>query len=270
MPLESFRPGTEELGGESQSIVFTDGASRGNPGPGGWGVIVVSKLQLIPRLQRTSQSSSVIELGGREESTTNNRMELKAAIEALERLKDSGGKIKVFSDSHYLVNGASRWLSRWRRNDWRGAARKEIKNRDLWERLSGLIAERDIEWHYISGHVGSAGNERADEIATAFARGSTFTLYSGPFGGYPLKKILDVSLERQREETLQRGQMLRGGRAYSYVSLVDGRIERHSSWRECETRVKGKAGAKYRKALSKEHEQEIINEWQMGDYKISL
>jgi ribonuclease HI len=132
-------------------VIYADGACRGNPGPGGWGVVLdyngVSK-----------------ELYGGEAQTTNNRMELTAAIRALEVLT-RGCKILMHTDSQYVMKGITEWLPEWKRRGWRTAARKPVKNEDLWRRLDAATARHDIEWCWVKGHSGDPGNERADELA---------------------------------------------------------------------------------------------------------
>jgi len=130
---------------------FTDGACRGNPGPGGWGVVLKAGGQ-------------VKELSGGEPATTNNRMELKAAIEALAALKKPC-RVALYTDSVYVRSGITEWLPRWRARGWRTADKKPVKNQDLWEVLSALAANHKVSWHWIKGHSGHPENERADELA---------------------------------------------------------------------------------------------------------
>ena len=131
--------------------VFTDGACRGNPGPGGWGVIM--------RYEGREK-----ELHGGELETTNNRMELTAAIEALKALNKSS-RVDVYTDSVYVRDGITKWLARWQVRGWRTAAKKPVKNQDLWMELADLADRHDVSWHWVKGHAGHPGNERADELA---------------------------------------------------------------------------------------------------------
>ena len=130
---------------------FTDGACRGNPGPGGWGVVLRA-------------GTRVRELSGGEPMTTNNRMELQAAIEALAALKQRC-RVAVYTDSTYVRNGITQWLPAWRARGWRTADRKPVKNQDLWTVLSELAERHDVAWHWVKGHSGHPENERADELA---------------------------------------------------------------------------------------------------------
>lgn len=240
-------------------IVFTDGASRGNPGPGGFAAIVI--MPQTNQQPPTNNQRQVIELGGRDERTTNNRMELTAAIEALLQIKDLRLKITVYSDSSYLINGITKWVHGWQKHNWKTAAKKDVENRDLWEELLNLTIYRHIEWKYVRGHVGIAGNHRADEIATAFADSKKVQLYSGPIEKYPIKDILDikedVSLASKRESNKTRSR----AEAYSYVSKVDGAVQTHKTWKECEARVKEKSSAKYQKVFSAEAERSLVRTW---------
>ncbi|MFA6273291.1 MAG: ribonuclease HI [Candidatus Paceibacterota bacterium] len=143
-------------------IIFTDGSSKGNPGPGGWSAII--------------KADKTFEIGGQVGHTTNNRMELTAAIKALLELgirnyELGKGKIVVNSDSKYLIDGITKWIHGWQRNGWRTKDRKDVLNRDLWESLDKLGTGKNIEWKYVAGHVGHPENERCDEIAQAFAEG---------------------------------------------------------------------------------------------------
>ena len=135
----------------NEVTIYTDGACSGNPGPGGWGAL----LQFGEHER---------ELKGGERNTTNNRMELTAAIAALETLKRTC-KVHLHTDSTYLRDGMTSWIHNWKRNGWRTTAKKPVKNVDLWQRLDEVIQSPDIEWHWIKGHAGDPGNEAADALA---------------------------------------------------------------------------------------------------------
>ena len=135
--------------------VFTDGACLGNPGPGGWGVLIID-------------SDGRRELNGGEADTTNNRMEMLAAIRALEATADAAS-ITLFTDSQYVKNGITSWIKGWKRNGWKNASKQPVKNRDLWEQLDALTQGRVIEWKWVKGHSGHPENERVDELARAGA-----------------------------------------------------------------------------------------------------
>jgi ribonuclease HI len=131
--------------------IFSDGACKGNPGPGGWGALL-------------RYGGSEKELCGGEANTTNNRMELMAVIQALETLKRPC-RVRITTDSQYVKRGVTEWMARWKRNGWRTADRKPVKNRDLWERMDRALSEHELEWRWVRGHTGHAENERADRLA---------------------------------------------------------------------------------------------------------
>ena len=131
--------------------IYTDGACSGNPGPGGWGALL-------------RWNGHEKELFGGEAETTNNRMELMAAIQALENLKRQG-RVDLYTDSTYVRDGITKWIHGWKKNGWRTSAKKPVKNEDLWKRLEEALASHDVEWHWVKGHSGHPENERADQLA---------------------------------------------------------------------------------------------------------
>ena len=131
--------------------IYTDGACKGNPGPGGWGAILIS-------------DGKRKELHGGEPATTNNRMEMTAVIESLAALKKRS-RVQVFTDSQYVQKGISEWIRAWKKRGWRTAGKKPVRNEDLWRRLDELAAGHSIEWHWVKGHAGHLENERADALA---------------------------------------------------------------------------------------------------------
>jgi len=135
----------------SEVEMYTDGACRGNPGPGGWGVLLLAKGR-----ER--------EICGSEPATTNNRMELTAAIRGLEALKRHC-RITVYTDSEYVRRGIDEWMANWKQRGWKTAAKKPVKNEDLWRQLDAAAQRHDIQWRWVRGHDGNPGNERADELA---------------------------------------------------------------------------------------------------------
>ncbi len=142
----------------TELFAYTDGACSGNPGPGGWGALLIAKDGDAVLKER--------ELKGGEGLTTNNRMELLAAIHALEAL-DRRSTITMVTDSTYVKNGVESWIHGWKRNGWRTAAKKPVKNEELWKRLDAAQATHDVSWTWVKGHAGHPENERADELARA-------------------------------------------------------------------------------------------------------
>lgn len=180
--------------------IFTDGSSRGNPGPGGWGAVLVTsdpstkaklgtghgKLKVESLPAQTGGDAKVTELGGREDHTTNNRMELMAAIEALKYIelkKIEVGEVAIHADSAYVLGGITIWIHAWQKNNWRTSTNKQVLNQDLWQALfevtRRLSLRTNLVWKKVKGHAGVIYNERADIIATSFADKERVLLFSG-------------------------------------------------------------------------------------------
>ena len=132
--------------------LYTDGACKGNPGPGGWGVVIIKN------------GTPVDEIYGGELNTTNNRMELLAVIHGLTKIKE-GDSVRVNTDSMYVKNGITSWINKWVENGWKTAAKKDVANKDLWVKLQSIVEVRKVTWNWVRGHSGDAGNERADFLA---------------------------------------------------------------------------------------------------------
>ncbi|GAB4260676.1 MULTISPECIES: ribonuclease HI [Deferrisoma] len=215
-----------------RTVIYTDGACLGNPGPGGWAAVIVEP------------GNRVREIGGRDPATTNNRMELTAVIEGLRQTRP-GSRVHVVTDSRYVHDGISRWIHAWKRRGWRKADGGAVLNQDLWESLDRLAwgEGRDVTWEHVRGHRGHPFNERCDELATAFARGESPELRSG-------------------DGAWIGGEGTEGHRSFPcYVSRVDGEIRLHDTWPECEARVKGVSGARYRKVRSPVELEAVLREW---------
>ncbi|MHB2026792.1 MAG: ribonuclease HI [Elusimicrobiota bacterium] len=168
-------------------IAFTDGACSGNPGPGGWAAVLI-----WPREQ-------ILEIGGGEKTTTNNRMEMAAAIAVLKAARDFSGPVRIHSDSTYVISGITSWISGWKRKGWKTAAGDPVANRDLWEILEDLCSRRGktgMEWRHVRGHSGIAGNERCDELAVAFSQGEYPALYAGPLRDYAIDILRGIQESR--------------------------------------------------------------------------
>lgn len=230
-------------------LIFCDGASKGNPGRGGWGALISTPTQ-------------VVELGGAEARTTNNQMELRAAIEALTRVsKFSTSGVVVHTDSSYVINGITKWVHGWRNNGWKTKEKKDVLNKELWMALEAAVMQvgGDIEWQYVGGHVGVLGNERVDTIASDFADNKKVDLYVGPRAGYAFE--VHNTKHNESLHKLKLGSRSHAkAKAYSYVSKVDSKTMTHKTWGECEARVRGKS-ARFKKALSQEDEAKIIKEF---------
>lgn len=223
--------------------IFTDGSSMGNPGPGGWAAII-------------SDKKTATELGGFNPKTTNNRMEMTAAIEAINYISEkdlSEAEITVYTDSEYLINGITKWVFGWEERGWVTANKKTVLNKDLWQLLSAKVRDMEIEWRYVEGHAGIAGNERVDTIATEFAAGKSPKLFNGDAKEYSV----DI---RNLAPAYGKSSGQKTEKVYSYLSMVDGEIKTHKTWKECEARVKGKK-ARFKKTFSKADEEKIIKSW---------
>jgi ribonuclease HI len=212
-----------------EAIAYTDGSCIGNPGPGGWGVHVE-----LP-------DGRVFELGGGELATTNNRMELRAAIEAI-RATAGQPAVRVITDSAYVRNGVTSWLAGWKRNGWRTRSGQPVENQPLWSELDAL-ADGPVTWEWTRSHVGTPGNERCDAIARWFA--SCIRSLRLPAG--------EAAPAARRRPAAPAGTR--------YLSLVDGVVARHESWADCERRVHGVRGARFRKVRGDDEERATLAAW---------
>lgn len=241
-------------------LIFTDGACTGNPGPGGWASIVA-----LP-------NGTVRELGSGDKQTTNNKMEMTAAIRALASLEVSETQpIILYTDSTYVIKGITQWIWGWRSKGWKNSEGGEVANRELWEELlrqTMRLKPSTVEWRYVRGHAGFPGNERCDEIAVAFAKGKFEQLYTGDIDGYfvDLTQLPDgQDIPQQSKGTgsksSSKGSSSGGASgAVTYLSYYNGVVQRHRTWPDCEKVVKGR-NAKFKKAKSSEEEREILRSW---------
>ena len=225
--------------------IFCDGSAIGNPGQGSWGVVI-----------QYENEKSIEEIGGFVEHTTNNRMELTAAIEALQKIPKNS-KVTVKTDSQYVIQGSTKWVFGWERNGWQTSQKTEVLNKDLWEEISKASRKHTVTWEHVRAHVGVTLNERVDMIANGFARKEKVKLFKGEKDAYteflkemPKARVVSKSASKSKKT----------GPAYSYVSFVDGKVKTTKTWAECEKLVKGKS-AKYKKVFSKEAEATLIEEW---------
>jgi ribonuclease HI len=236
-------------------FIYCDGACSGNPGPGGWAVVI------------SFPEGRVRELGGGERPTTNNRMEMSAAIAALCAVADRPESVKLYTDSGLLINGIKGWIHGWKRKGWVTAAGQPVVNRYLWESLDALAAERRgrLSWGHVKGHAGHEVNERCDAIAVAFSKGARIALYDGPAVGcgYSLlepgsEHLHSAAPRATAGPSKPRSKSKAGG---VYLSYVGGRLERHATWPQCQARVHGASGAKFKKVASPEEEREVLKLW---------
>jgi len=224
-------------------LLFTDGASKGNPGRGGWGAVVVG-------------NGKIAELGGAEAHTTNNRMELTAALRGLQHAKQLPAGPRILrTDSSYVINGITKWVHGWQKNGWQTKDKKDVLNKDLWSDLVEAAHGQQIAWEYVGGHVGIAGNERVDTIASELALGNTIELYKGPIEAYEvdIANLAHDAVLKDKKATRKRS----NGKAFSYISEVGGTVVVHKTWAECAVRVRGKR-ARFKKALTPAEEAQIV------------
>ncbi|NQZ01754.1 MAG: ribonuclease HI [Bdellovibrionales bacterium] len=231
-------------------LIYTDGACSGNPGKGGWGAVVY----LPP--------DTVYELGAGRFKTTNNQMELTATIEALESLEAEDMPIWLYTDSTYVIRGITQWIWGWKKKGWKNSEGNPVSNQIEWRKLEAEVTRLKkqgctIDWRYIRGHQGHAGNERVDQIAVAMTHKKPIQLYDGQLLGYDVA-IMDIPESHELPAMKDRKTKKT---AYSYLSYVNGQLQRHATWKECEAVVKGRPGAKFKKAMSAEDEKSILERW---------
>ena len=231
----------------NKNVIFTDGAAKGNPGPGGYGAVLLL-------------GDTVLEIGESKKLTTNNEMELRAVMEALKNVTDGETFVEIYTDSKYVVEGAKGWIFGWMKNGWQTKAGTDVLHKELWQELVTLLKKVTVDWHKVPGHVGIIGNERADTIASDLAVGKEVPLYNGPRAGYGYE-IENVEYDKQKAAERSATRKRQATKAYSYVSKVDGKVETHQTWQECEGRVKGKSGVRFKKAISAEEEKTIIKDF---------
>lgn len=231
-------------------LIFSDGACSGNPGPGGWAAVIATP------------QGEVTEIGGRRDQTTNNEMEMMAAVEALKKIRKLKEPVYFYTDSTYVIRGITQWVWGWMKRGWKTAEGNDVSNQGLWKELGKLTQERKangapVTWLYSRGHVGTPGNERCDQIAVAFSQGKWVDLYHGPLLKYPIA-IYDVPEDTTLPEMKPKQEKKA---AYSYLSNIGGVVYRHRDWASCERRVKGQSGAQFKKAMSAEEEPAILKAW---------
>lgn len=226
-------------------IVFADGACKGNPGKGAWAFVLAD-----------IKNNLVIEKGAVALHTTNNKMEMSALLMALEeinKLKLTASERVLFClDSNYVIQGASKWIHGWKKNNWKKSNGESVLNLELWQNIDEVIASipSKLDWQHVHGHSGTPGNERVDEIASALAEESSINLYTGSLDSYPLN-IFDVEDRQNKSKKI----------TPYYISLVNGLLQKHSEWSSCQQRVKGISGARFKKITMAGEEEKILSGW---------
>jgi ribonuclease HI len=247
---------------DKKYIAYTDGACSGNPGRGGWASIILSP------------KSSVKEIGGAQNSTTNNKMELTAVIETLKILKPKSELI-LLTDSSYVLNGITKWIFGWRKNNWVNSSGEAVANKELWLDLFDLSRNFEIDWRYCRGHIGIAGNERADEIAVNFSKNNGNDLYFGSAANYGYD-LLPLPTE---EEFPSYGNSKSNGNGNSknsskekqyYLSYSNGILRTHKEWGSCQASTQGISGAKFKKVKNEDEENTTIKSWGLDPLKAKI
>ncbi|MBP6857920.1 MAG: viroplasmin family protein [Candidatus Pacebacteria bacterium] len=232
--------------------IYTDGASRGNPGPGGWGAVLMT-------------DSKVIELAGAQNPATNNQMELEAVIKGLDYAVShfAGYTVELHADSTYVLKGIESWLDGWVRNGWITTTKKPVENKSQWQKLLRLRDElgRHLKLNKVEGHSGHIYNDRCDELAVKSALSEKIKSFKGSLKDY--KTYLEENPPKS-EVKKSSSKSKNSGPAYSYVSLVGGKVYADKTWAQCEKRVNGTKGAKYKKVFSKAEETGLVQDYTLS------
>jgi ribonuclease HI len=238
-------------------VAYTDGACSGNPGRGGWASVILSP------------KGTVKEIGGASTATTNNKMELTAVIETLRSLKPKS-QVILLTDSSYVLNGITKWIYGWRKNNWVNSTGEAVANKELWEDLLNESKKFTIDWRYCRGHIGIAGNERADIIAVAFSKNDYIDLYFGKASDYshnllPLPEKVDIpSYNNNKTKSVSSGE-----KPY-YLSYSNGVVRIHEDWKTCEGSTKGISGAKFKKVKNQHEEIQTIKDWGLDINRVKI
>jgi ribonuclease HI len=242
---------------EETYIAYTDGACSGNPGRGGWASVILSP------------KGTVKEIGGGSDLTTNNKMELMAVIETLRTIKPKSQAI-ILTDSSYVLNGITKWIFGWKKSNWINSSGEAVANKDLWEELYSENKKLSIEWRYCRGHIGIAGNERADAIAVNFSKNLYTDLYFGKASEYPYdilplpEKVEIPSYSNNKSKAVSPGE-----KPY-YLSYSNGVIRVHKDWKSCEASTKGISGAKFKKVKNSNEESQAIKDWSLDPNRVKI
>jgi ribonuclease HI len=241
---------------KKELVIYTDGASRGNPGPGGWGAVILV-------------DGYAMEIAGSAKKATNNQMELQAVLEVLSdsATRAHNGPIVVFSDSAYVVNGLNSWIWGWEKKGWITSTKTPVENKEIWVKLLSLLKElgSKLTVAKVKGHGGELYNERCDELAVSAALGLSAQAgkkenhFKGSQKDYD-KFLIDIGTTAKKASPKKK-KSKETGPAYSYVSMVGGKVYADKTWAECEARVKGKKGAKYKKVFSKAEETSLVQDY---------
>lgn len=232
-----------------KAYLYTDGACSGNPGPGGWGYVLVDLSK-----------NRVFEGTGFEPQTTNNRMEMLAVIRGFHFAAQHNIKsLLVLTDSTYVIRGFTQWRFGWKKRGWKTQEGADVQNQDLWQQLDAASVGLKLEWRYVRGHQGTPGNERVDQMAVASSKQSPLRLYqSVKVEDY----LFDVTRLPEGEPLPEMNwQKPSDSKPAFYVSFVNGVLTRHPDWASCERTVKGQSKALYKKVTSEQELQDVLKKW---------
>ncbi len=229
----------------NEVIIFTDGACSKNPGPGGWAYLIYFV-----------EKDLLFEAGGHEPASTNNKMEIEAAIQALDFLtqKEGAFRVRIQADSKYLIDGITQWIKGWKAKNWIKSDGAAVQNQEHWKRLeekvSAISKNSQIEWSYVPAHSGIGCNERVDEVAVAFSKGNPIAFFSGSAQAVGLDPVGDCAPSAKAKKI-----------SPQYLSFIEGKLETHTTWAECENRVRGKANAKFKKVVTEAERTAVLSKW---------
>ncbi len=227
----------------NRKLLYSDGACSGNPGPGGWAYVLFDGV------------NTVREGAAYAPQTTNNRMEMTGVLEGLRAMAEQTVPVEtlpplILTDSSYVVFGITKWIHNWKKRDWKTIEGGDVNNRDLWEALEAQVKIMGrLEWKIVPGHSGIPGNERCDELAVTCQKGQTsFSKeYSLSEYHFDISTLPDFTRYAKREPY--------------YLSYINGVLEKHTQWSQCEARIKNRPGAKFKKIKNLNEEEEILKSW---------
>lgn len=231
--------------------MYTDGSSLGNPGPGGYGCVIVFQSE-----------NKVIEFGGYDPKTTNNKMELTAILTTLQYLKknnvSSDTEIVIHTDSSYAINGITKWMFGWQKNNWITSTKTPVLNSEIWKQLVSLKSHfKNISFVHVRGHAGVWGNERCDTIATSFAMHKKQDLFHGELAAYDQRILTPTISTTPSKNTVKKKT---SEKAYAYVAQVNGTVQIFKDWESCKAAVHGKS-SRYKKVFSQKEQDALIRSW---------
>ena len=225
-------------------LIYTDGACSTNPGPGGWGALII-------------KDDKFFEIGGADKKTTNNKMEMTAAVEALKKVQNEISQVELLTDSEYMKKGITSWINNWKKNGWKTRNGSDVKNKDLWQELDQLN-KGNITWKWVKGHADNPYNNRVDEIARSFSKGKRIKLRDGKTED--LDSLLDIK-EKNTDDSINTDDIPKTYSKKVYISLTGNELKRHKTWDACKACTHGVPGAKFKSHKNYSSELETVKNW---------